>query len=385
MQLRTRKLINADICRRGYIFDDIVTYTNGFTDYYLVSNNIKSDFRTKIRKLEFGHPPPNDDNNNNNNNNNNVTILLLGAKGVGKTSLVNTFINHILGIKPQDDNYMVKISAVDLENWITMYVFHQDTFSATLIDTPGFGPCNGPCEDENYNQFQTFLSRWCPTEHLVQRLNCIGVVLRVSDRHVHPNVLCHIPESLSNITHLFVTHGHGHEEQQNSYPIYAGVQAAAFHTMMYRAVHVFEERTTCGLDCNEEKCKNLFQILMSDNDNNNSKEDWWLLMFEILENRRKIKNLNKSISLIKHQALELIQQGDYLWGFNYLLDSNNTITDHAEVLEKYTNSVINLSIGKPNYEELVPKDVRDFLEAVFYYKKKEKVVGVGEGREETGL
>lgn len=367
MQLRTRKLLNPNICRRGYVFDNIITCpNNGFTTYCLTGNNVKSDYQSKIRKIEFGHPPVLFDD-----DNKNINILLLGTKGVGKTSLVITFINHILGIKPREDNCMIRIPTVGLENWITMYVFYQDTFSVTIIDTPGFSFF----KEDNFDQFQTFLSRWCPTQYLLERINCIGLILRVTDQHVHPIIPCYIPNSLANITHLFITHEHNHEEERLglnnpyketvTYPIYAGIQAAAFHTIMYRTVHAFEINGKCS----EGNCENLFRILIDDINNNNSVENWWISMFEILENRREISKLNKRISLIKHRALDSIRQGNYLLGFNNLLDSDDIFEEFNKKLKILFDNIYNLSIGNPKYEDLVPKDNRDFLQAVFLHKK----------------
>ncbi|XP_026005730.1 uncharacterized protein LOC113010744, partial [Astatotilapia calliptera] len=85
----------------------------------------------------------------------NRTIMVLGATGAGKTTLINGMINYILGVK-WEDPYRFKLvdegqstSQVHSQtSEVTVYkVNHQDgfeiPFSLTIVDTPGFGDTRG--------------------------------------------------------------------------------------------------------------------------------------------------------------------------------------------------------------------------------------------------
>ncbi|KAL3989019.1 hypothetical protein ACER0C_013337 [Sarotherodon galilaeus] len=85
----------------------------------------------------------------------NRTIMVLGATGAGKTTLINGMINYILGVK-WDDPYRFKLvdegqstsQAHSQTSEVTVYkVNHQEgfqiEFSLTIVDTPGFGDTRG--------------------------------------------------------------------------------------------------------------------------------------------------------------------------------------------------------------------------------------------------
>ncbi|XP_037837911.1 uncharacterized protein LOC112449917 [Kryptolebias marmoratus] len=70
----------------------------------------------------------------------NRTIVVLGAAGAGKSTVISGMINYILGVK-WEDSYRFKL--VD-EDQVTVYkIYHQKGFkinySLTIVDTPGFG------------------------------------------------------------------------------------------------------------------------------------------------------------------------------------------------------------------------------------------------------
>uniref|UniRef100_A0A4W5NU64 AIG1-type G domain-containing protein n=1 Tax=Hucho hucho TaxID=62062 RepID=A0A4W5NU64_9TELE len=86
---------------------------------------------------------------------NNKVILLLGATGAGKTTLVNVTINYILGVK-WEDCYRFKLihevtnksQAESQTMVVTLYELYnqpgfQIPYSLTVIDTPGFGDTRG--------------------------------------------------------------------------------------------------------------------------------------------------------------------------------------------------------------------------------------------------
>lgn len=122
------------------------------------------DPKHKVRKVSIGPPS------------NKVTkvILLVGATGTGKTTLINNMVNYILKVDfadpfrfilIDDKNTQKKSQAESQTDWITAYIFnHIDgmpfEYSYILIDTPGFGDTRGIQRDrEMMQQMKEFLQQ----------------------------------------------------------------------------------------------------------------------------------------------------------------------------------------------------------------------------------
>ncbi|XP_071347812.1 uncharacterized protein [Trachinotus anak] len=85
----------------------------------------------------------------------NRTIILLGATGSGKTTLINGMINYIVGVEWKDndrftltDESQFRSQAESQTSEVTVYkINHQEGFkinySLTIVDTPGFGDTRG--------------------------------------------------------------------------------------------------------------------------------------------------------------------------------------------------------------------------------------------------
>ncbi|XP_078535180.1 uncharacterized protein LOC144821906 isoform X2 [Lissotriton helveticus] len=105
----------------------------------------KIDRDGHLQKCTFGPQKPTYDD---------KVIMLLGAAGSGKTTLINGMVNYILGVK-WEDGFRLKLieeanqsQAVTQTSSITSYhLIHQEGFqvpySLTIIDTPGFGDTRG--------------------------------------------------------------------------------------------------------------------------------------------------------------------------------------------------------------------------------------------------
>ncbi|CAG0886418.1 unnamed protein product [Darwinula stevensoni] len=101
-------------------------------------------------------------------------LLLVGATGAGKRTLIDGIMNYVYGVKWEDDFRfkLIKDEAGDEEisqshsqtKWITAYVLHKEkgfslNYTLTIIDTPGFGDTAGIEEDhELMNQIRIFFS-----------------------------------------------------------------------------------------------------------------------------------------------------------------------------------------------------------------------------------
>ncbi|XP_026768836.1 uncharacterized protein si:ch73-170d6.2 [Pangasianodon hypophthalmus] len=127
--------------------------STGNPSVYLL--NLKKTGRDDLRKKDFGsscNPHPN------------KTIMLLGATGSGKTTLINGMINYILGVEWRDtcrfkliDEQTSKTQAESQTSEVTAYQLHyqndfQIPYSVTIIDTPGFGDTRGISQDKEITE-----------------------------------------------------------------------------------------------------------------------------------------------------------------------------------------------------------------------------------------
>ncbi|KAK2854360.1 hypothetical protein Q5P01_007021 [Channa striata] len=84
----------------------------------------------------------------------NRTIILVGAAGSGKSTLINTMINYIVNVE-WNDNIRFKLTdeAQNPTSEVTVYrIHHQEGFtvpySLTVVDTPGLGSTEGTDQDK---------------------------------------------------------------------------------------------------------------------------------------------------------------------------------------------------------------------------------------------
>ena len=71
-------------------------------------------------------------------------LMVVGAKGAGKTALINVLTNHIFGVHMDDPFRLILDSNKEETSWIRAYTFHRMKesplpFTLTVVDTPVFG------------------------------------------------------------------------------------------------------------------------------------------------------------------------------------------------------------------------------------------------------
>ena len=84
------------------------------------------------------------------------TVILVGATGIGKSTLINRMINHIFDVKCHDEfrfQLVVEAEASQTQSQtkdITKYIVYKShlLFKLILVDTPGFGSTAGKQEDQ---------------------------------------------------------------------------------------------------------------------------------------------------------------------------------------------------------------------------------------------
>uniref|UniRef100_A0A8C4XCF5 AIG1-type G domain-containing protein n=1 Tax=Erpetoichthys calabaricus TaxID=27687 RepID=A0A8C4XCF5_ERPCA len=114
----------------------------------LSEENLNQD--GNCRRVRFGYAS----------NKGNRTIMMIGATGAGKTTLINGMINYILGVEWTDnfrfvliDEQTQKSQAESQTSAVTAYeINHMEGFgvpySLTIVDTPGFGDTRGIKHDQ---------------------------------------------------------------------------------------------------------------------------------------------------------------------------------------------------------------------------------------------
>ena len=124
-------------------------------------------------------------------------LMVVGATGAGKTTLINGMVNYILGVE-WADKFRYKLVVEDSRvsqafsqtRDITAYTIYPMKGSAisytfTIIDTPGFGDTGGLKRDKEItNQVKEFFS--IPPPDGIDHLDCIGFVTQASLARLTP-------------------------------------------------------------------------------------------------------------------------------------------------------------------------------------------------------
>uniref|UniRef100_A0A8C4TJ60 Fibronectin type-III domain-containing protein n=2 Tax=Erpetoichthys calabaricus TaxID=27687 RepID=A0A8C4TJ60_ERPCA len=178
---------------------------------------LKSEFINtvkKIRKCTFGEITFNKPR---------KTIMVLGATGSGKSTLINRMVNYILGVEWEDDFRFKLIyeetsrsQAESQTSAVTAYEMnYQDCFkvpcSFTIVDTPGFGDTRGIQEDrKRIDQIAEYLS----STNTFQHIDAVCFVVQDSEaeltqKYVFDFVLSIFGKDIANNILVFITFADG--------------------------------------------------------------------------------------------------------------------------------------------------------------------------------
>ena len=188
----------------------------------------------RIRKCEFGqrshHVVPE------------KVIMVVGATGAGKSTLINGMINYILGVEWKDEfrfKLIVETSpgqkanqAKSQTSWITSYTIHHRKdfkipFTLTIIDTPGFGDTSGIARDKKITeQIRSFFS----TSGIggIDHLDAVGFVAQSSlprltptQKFIFDSVLALFGKDIADNIFMLLTFADGQKP-----PVLDGLQEA---------------------------------------------------------------------------------------------------------------------------------------------------------------
>ncbi|KAI6655835.1 hypothetical protein LOD99_11365, partial [Oopsacas minuta] len=192
--------------------------------------NLKQVFcnqKYKFRKLEFGQP----------NIGTSVikdkVILLVGATGSGKSTLINSMINYVFGVEFEDNvRFKLVIEGIDSQQnqaqsqttWITAYTIHHQkefkvNYNLTIIDTPGFGDTKGIKRDaEIMKQIKAFLT--APVSQGIGHINAVGIVaqsslprLTITQKYIFDQILALFGKDIGENIYLMLTFADGRTPQ----------------------------------------------------------------------------------------------------------------------------------------------------------------------------
>ena len=186
---------------------------------------VKETFSSKddsIRKLDFGtrvlEGMPE------------KVLMLVGATGSGKTTLINGIFNHILGVKWDDpfrfrlvdetEQVTGKTQAGSQTSWITSYTIHYHyclsvPFTLTIIDTPGFGDTKGIKKDRKITeQIRKFFSIIEPFG--IDHIDAVCIVvpaalprLTATQKYIFDSILALFGKDIKNNIFMFLTFADG--------------------------------------------------------------------------------------------------------------------------------------------------------------------------------
>ena len=168
--------------------------------YELPRSAVQIPSTSTIRKFEIGESPKS------HKVIQHKVVMVMGATGSGKSTLINAMVNYILGVKWEDDFRFklivdeVKSQTSSVTKNITVYTIHLMAgscipYMVTIIDTPGFEDTEGLDKDkETTRQLKEFFS--LTDVYDIDHLDAVGFVTQApcvrmthAQNYVHSSVL----------------------------------------------------------------------------------------------------------------------------------------------------------------------------------------------------
>ena len=168
-------------------------------------------------------------------------LMVVGATGAGKSTLINGLANYIMGVDWKDDfRFKLIVDAYEAgksqvksqTRWITAYTIHQQEgsplpYTLTIVDTPGFGDTDGLERDmEITRQVKEFFS--IRGSNGLDHIDGIGFVTQSSlarltptQQYVYDSILSIFGKDIAKNIFLMVTFADGQKP-----PVVAAAEAA---------------------------------------------------------------------------------------------------------------------------------------------------------------
>ena len=154
-------------------------------------------------------------------------LMVVGATGAGKSTLINGIVNYILGVR-WDDPFRFKMIVDDssaqthgVTSTITAYTIYQQEgsqfpYTLTIVDTPGFGHTQGLSRDRQITQqMKEFLSI-PPNDGGIDHIDGIGFVVQASlarlthtQKYIFNSILSILGKDIGKNIYMMITFADG--------------------------------------------------------------------------------------------------------------------------------------------------------------------------------
>uniref|UniRef100_A0AAV2MQR0 Fibronectin type-III domain-containing protein n=1 Tax=Knipowitschia caucasica TaxID=637954 RepID=A0AAV2MQR0_KNICA len=293
----------------------------------------------------------------------NRTVMVMGATGSGKSTLINAIVNYIAGVEFKD-NFRLKLvheetfksQAESQTSEVTVYkLYHQEgfqiPFSLTLVDTPGFGDSRGVQRDEEITEQ---IRKLFNSSDGVSQIDAVCFVVQAAlarlthtQRYVFDSVLSIFGKDVAENILMLVTFADGQQP-----PVLAAINAARFpypknelglpvHFKFNNSVLFSDNREAQGEDDNFEKMfwrmgtKSMRKFLTE----LNKMETKSLQMTkEVLKERRQLETAVEGLQPQVKAGLAKLQE---------IRATTEQIKDHEAAMTSNENHVIEIEVTKP--------------------------------------
>ncbi|XP_051565724.1 uncharacterized protein LOC127447719 [Myxocyprinus asiaticus] len=152
----------------------------------------------------------------------NKIILIVGETGTGKTTIINTMVNYLLGVKFKDEKYYEiteeqehKDQTKSQTSAITVYEVFDDEnpISLTIIDTPGYAATEGFEKD---GEIAEYLAKLFSSEFGIKFIDAVCFVMKASQNrlsgkefYIFHSVLSLFGRDIENNIVCLLTHSDG--------------------------------------------------------------------------------------------------------------------------------------------------------------------------------
>ncbi|XP_042232010.1 uncharacterized protein LOC121872938 isoform X3 [Homarus americanus] len=222
----------------------------------MIMNKEHKDDKAKVQMLSLGQKT----------NRPTKVILLVGATGTGKTTLINAMVNFIYCIDFSDNFRLVLIDdknapkrsqAESQTDLITAYAFYQlpgmpFEYNYVLIDTPGFGDTRGIQRDrEMMNQLEVFLKQ----DYGVDQVDGVGFVtpssaarLTQTQRYVYDGLSSMFGKDIKDNIYIMATFADAKTPPVLDALVEAGVHYSGFYKFNNSALYARNSTENGGSD-----------------------------------------------------------------------------------------------------------------------------------------
>ena len=299
-------------------------------------------------------------------------LMVVGATGAGKTTLINGMVNYILGIK-WEDKFRYKLVAEDSKvsqahsqtKEITAYTFHPMKGSAvpykfTIIDTPGFGDTEGLKRDkEIINQIKEFFS--IPPPNGIDHIDGIGFVTQASlarltptQEYIFTSILSIFGKDMAENIFILITFADGQTPPVMEAIKKAKIPAQKFHKFNNSAIFADNTETAQKNEDEDE----------DDEDDHFNKMFWKMgarsfkkffrdfeksrsvslqLTQEVLEEREQLQNMIEGLTPQINQGLSKIEE---------MRQEENILRQHETEIEQNKSFTFSVEVPKARKKDL---------------------------------